>query len=71
MPTMKMDMGGSAGVFYGFVAAILDGAVSKFNLHALLCVAENSVDSKSYRNDDIIKSYSGKTVCIVLFFGWG
>ena len=32
------------------------------NLHALLCLAENSVDSKSQRPDDIVTHYSGKTV---------
>jgi probable aminopeptidase NPEPL1 len=31
-------------------------------LHALLCLAENAVDSRSARPDDIHTLYSGKTV---------
>ncbi|KAI9350308.1 peptidase M17, leucyl aminopeptidase [Obelidium mucronatum] len=62
MPTMKVDMGGSAGVFHGFVATILTEPPQNYSLHAILCIAENSVDERSFRPDDIISSYSGKTI---------
>ncbi|KAI9208231.1 uncharacterized protein BJ171DRAFT_490715 [Polychytrium aggregatum] len=60
MPGMKTDMGGSAAVLAGFEAAILSGC--KHNLYGLLCLAENAVDSRSFKNDDILTIYSGKTV---------
>ncbi|KAJ3397197.1 leucyl aminopeptidase [Chytriomyces confervae] len=62
MANMKTDMGGSGGVFQGFVATVLNGVNTNFNLHAILCIAENSVDERAYRVDDVITSYSGKTV---------
>ncbi|KAJ1562467.1 putative aminopeptidase npepl1, partial [Cladochytrium tenue] len=62
MTTMKTDMGGSAGVLYGFVAAVTTNAAKDMHLHAILCIAENSVDERSTRNDDILTSYSGKTI---------
>ncbi|KAJ3089404.1 hypothetical protein HK100_007758, partial [Physocladia obscura] len=62
MCNMKTDMGGSAGVFEGFIATVLNGVNKNFSLHAILCIAENSVDERSYRVDDIITAYSGKTV---------
>ncbi|KAJ3290818.1 putative aminopeptidase npepl1 [Rhizoclosmatium sp. JEL0117] len=62
MVGMKTDMGGSAGIFQGFVATVLNGINTNFALHAILCVAENSVDTRSFRPDDIITAYSGKTV---------
>ena len=55
-------MGGSAAVFCGFVAAVTTGVAKGVNLHAVLCIAENSVDERSTRPDDILTSYSGKTV---------
>ncbi|EKX54931.1 hypothetical protein GUITHDRAFT_160564 [Guillardia theta CCMP2712] len=60
MPSMKRDMGGSAAVLASFSAATQIGC--KFKLVALLCLAENSVDSVSMRPDDIITMLSGKTV---------
>jgi probable aminopeptidase NPEPL1 len=60
MPTMKCDMGGAASVMAGFEAAVLSG--TKVALHAVLCIAENSVDARSTRPDDILQLYSGKTV---------
>lgn len=60
MPTMKTDMGGSAAIYAAFEAAVLGGY--KENLHALLCIAENSVSAASTRPDDILYMYSGKTV---------
>lgn len=77
MCTMKSDMGGSAAILAAFEAAVLACASSssssvstsqtsvttpKWNLHALLCLAENSVDAHSTRPDDILYMYSGKTV---------
>eukprot|EP00835_Amoeboradix_gromovi_P004191 NODE_312_length_11237_cov_0.283624.p3 type:complete len:465 gc:universal NODE_312_length_11237_cov_0.283624:11010-9616(-) len=60
MTSMKSDMGGSAAC----VGALLNLVHSKVkqNIHAVLCIAENSVDAHSFRNDDIITMYSGKTV---------
>eukprot|EP00158_Paraphelidium_tribonemae_P002664 Partr_v1_DN25547_c0_g1_i1_m20797 putative Aminopeptidase len=60
MPTMKCDMGGSAAILAAFEAAVSGGY--KHSLHALLCLAENSVDANSTRPDDILYMYSGKTV---------
>ena len=60
MPGMKVDMAGSANVLAAFEATILQGFNQ--NLHAILCLAENSVDSTSTRPDDVLTLYSGKTV---------
>ncbi|CAD7963820.1 unnamed protein product [Amoebophrya sp. A120] len=57
---MKRDMGGSAGVFAGFLATVR--AEVKENICCLLCIAENSVSATAFRNDDILHMYSGKTV---------
>ncbi|KAJ3084687.1 hypothetical protein BCR33DRAFT_717863 [Rhizoclosmatium globosum] len=62
MSNMKTDMGGSAGVLHGFVSAVLNGVNTNYALHAILCIAENSVDERSFRVDDIVTAYSGKTV---------
>ncbi|KAJ1408272.1 cytosol aminopeptidase family, catalytic domain-containing protein [Ochromonadaceae sp. CCMP2298] len=61
MAGMKCDMGGSAAVLGGFAAAVLSKKL-KAPLHALLCIAENSVDERSIRPDDILTFLSGKTV---------
>ena len=60
MPGMKMDMGGAAAVIAAFEAAVRGGV--KVRLHALLCLAENSVGPESTRPDDVLDMYSGKTV---------
>ena len=60
MPGMKRDCGGAAAILYAFYAAVKRGF--KQNLHAVLCLAENSVGPKSTRPDDIHVMYSGKTV---------
>jgi len=60
MPGMKGDMGGAAAVLHAFSAAVELGYGQ--NLHALLCLAENSVGPDSTRPDDILTMYSGKTV---------
>lgn len=57
---MKCDMGGSAAILGAFIALATTGY--KHRLHALLCLAENAVGPQSYRNDDILTMYSGKTV---------
>ncbi len=60
MPGMKTDMGGAAAVLGAFVAAVKSGAKSR--IHAILCLAENSVAANATRPDDILHMYSGKTV---------
>ncbi|RME23164.1 MAG: leucyl aminopeptidase family protein [Deltaproteobacteria bacterium] len=60
MATMKGDMGGAAAVLGAFKAAVQSGFPHK--LVAVLCLAENAIGPKSYRPDDIITCYSGKTV---------
>jgi len=62
MPGMKRDMGGSAGVLGAFRAALLSNKGFNFNLHALLCVAENSVAGNATRPDDVHHMFSGRTV---------
>eukprot|EP01039_Chlorochromonas_danica_P004816 gene4816-5280_t len=61
MVGMKTDMGGSAAVLGAFLTAVADGGLQR-PLHALLCLAENSVGPLSTRPDDIITMLSGKTV---------
>jgi len=56
---MKRDMGGSAGLLGGFYAAVKSS--SKKNLALVMCIAENSVATNAFRQDDIITLYSGKT----------
>lgn len=60
MCTMKCDCGGAAGILGAFYAAVRLGFED--NLHAVFCLAENAVGPNSYRHDDIIRLYSGKTV---------
>lgn len=60
MPGMKRDCGGAAAILGGFYAAVKSGF--KQNLHAVFCLAENSVGPKSTRPDDIHRLYSGCTV---------
>ena len=60
MAGMKMDMGGAAAVLHAFEAAVMGGFPEE--LHAILCLAENSVGPNATRPDDILYMYSGKTV---------
>ncbi len=60
MPGMKGDMGGAAAVLAAFGAAV-EGGTDQC-LHAVLCLAENSVGPASLRPDDVITLYSGRTV---------
>jgi len=57
---MKGDMGGSAGLLGAFFAAVRLGVNRK--LHCVLCLAENAVGPKAFRNDDILYMKSGKSV---------
>eukprot|EP01061_Rhynchopus_euleeides_P030330 TRINITY_DN50419_c0_g1_i1.p1 TRINITY_DN50419_c0_g1~~TRINITY_DN50419_c0_g1_i1.p1 ORF type:complete len:515 (+),score=222.49 TRINITY_DN50419_c0_g1_i1:30-1574(+) len=57
---MKRDMGGSAGVLGGFLAAVRLGL--PVTLHALLALADNAVNEKSLRNDDVVRCLSGRTI---------
>jgi len=60
MPGMKRDMGGSAGVLGAFEALCQRGGCPRV-VHALLCLAENSVDMHATRPDDIHTMLSGLT----------
>eukprot|EP00731_Ephydatia_muelleri_P026051 Em0018g151a len=60
MPGMKRDCGGAAGILGAFYVAVKQGFTQ--NLHAVFCLAENSVGPLATRPDDIHKLYSGKTV---------
>ncbi|XP_030389160.1 probable aminopeptidase NPEPL1 isoform X1 [Gopherus evgoodei] len=60
MPGMKRDCGGAAAVLGAFKATVKQGF--KDNLHAVFCLAENSVGPNATRPDDIHVLYSGKTV---------
>ncbi|GAB4222103.1 MAG: leucyl aminopeptidase [Francisella sp.] len=60
MDTMKMDMGGAAAVMGTMKAiAMLNLPI---NVVGVMGLAENSVDSKSYRPGDVLKSMKGITV---------
>ena len=58
---MKSDMGGSAAVFGAFEALVNSG-FKDCPVHALLCIAENSVDERAARPDDVHIMLSGKSV---------
>ena len=66
---MKTDMGGAAGVLCGFLYACemimaseplsLDSSSS---IHCILCLVENCIGPSAFRNDDVLKMYSGLSV---------
>ncbi|KAJ8403300.1 hypothetical protein AAFF_G00355170 [Aldrovandia affinis] len=60
MPGTKRDCAGAAAVLGAFSAAVKQSF--KENLHAVFCLAENSIGPKATRPDDILRLYSGKTV---------
>ncbi len=60
METMKADMGGAAAVLGAF--RVLAREQLPIRISLLLCIAENAIDSKSYKPDDILRMHSGKTV---------
>mmetsp|Transcript_4053 Transcript_4053/g.13317 ORF Transcript_4053/g.13317 Transcript_4053/m.13317 type:complete len:318 (-) Transcript_4053:1558-2511(-) len=63
MCSMKMDCGGAAAVLSAFEGAVASGDYGPYtSLHCVLCVAENAIGPKAFRHDDILTSFSGKTV---------
>ncbi|XP_055381563.1 probable aminopeptidase NPEPL1 isoform X2 [Condylostylus longicornis] len=60
MPGMKRDCGGAAAILGAFYGAVKGGFQQ--NLHAVFCLAENSVGPNATRPDDIHTLYSGRTV---------
>ena len=62
MKGMKRDMGGAAAALGAFVALAQLPRTEPKTLHCILCIAENSLGSASFRNDDIFNLYSGKSV---------
>lgn len=72
---MKRDMGGAAAILGAFQAAVkaqlaeaaaAGGSTGRARpLHALLCLAENSVAANATRPDDVHTLYSGRTVRIL------
>eukprot|EP00188_Purpureofilum_apyrenoidigerum_P005099 Plantae.Rhodophyta-Purpureofilum_apyrenoidigerum.ctg6326.p1 GENE.Plantae.Rhodophyta-Purpureofilum_apyrenoidigerum.ctg6326~~Plantae.Rhodophyta-Purpureofilum_apyrenoidigerum.ctg6326.p1 ORF type:complete len:532 (-),score=72.74 Plantae.Rhodophyta-Purpureofilum_apyrenoidigerum.ctg6326:78-1598(-) len=60
MCEMKMDMGGSAAVLLAFKSAVELGYPE--NINAVLCIAENGIGPTALKPDDIVTSYSGKTI---------
>ncbi|MCP3917541.1 MAG: leucyl aminopeptidase family protein [bacterium] len=57
---MKADMGGAAAVLGAFRTLAASGAPHKVS--ALLCAAENAIGPAAFKNDDVLKFHSGKTV---------
>lgn len=60
METMKADMGGAAAVLGAFRVLLAENHPCRLSL--VLCIAENAVDARSYKPDDILHMHSGKTV---------
>lgn len=60
MVGMKGDCGGAAAVLGAFLAFVKSKPT--INVHAVLCLAENSVGPNATRPDDIHQLYSGRTV---------
>jgi len=60
---MRCDMAGAAAVLYT-IKTLAELKIKK-NVIAAIPLAENAIDSKSYKPGDIFKSYSGKTVEIL------
>lgn len=58
MPGMKRDCAGAAAILGAFQAIVKSSF--KQNLHAVFCLAENSVGPNSTRPDDIHTLYSGR-----------
>lgn len=61
MNGMKDDMAGSAACLGSFRSIVQAGGLSR-PLHAVLCIAENSIDSRAFRPDDVLTMLSGKSV---------
>jgi len=58
MPGMKRDCAGAAAILGAFQAIVKSNF--KQNLHAVFCLAENSIGPDSTRPDDIHTLYSGR-----------
>jgi probable aminopeptidase NPEPL1 len=61
MVGIKRGMGGSAAILGAFEALVSTKATTT-TLHAILCIAENSIAAVCTRPDDILAMYSKKTV---------
>lgn len=57
---MKGDMGGSAAVLGAFRVLTQSGYAGRLSL--IMCIAENAVDERSFKPDDVLVAHSGKTV---------
>ncbi len=60
MTSMKCDMAGGAAIL-ATMRTIADLNL-KVNVTALVPTVENAIDARSYKNGDVYRSYSGKTV---------
>jgi probable aminopeptidase NPEPL1 len=60
MNGMKCDMGGAAAVLGAFLALVKSGAPCRVSV--VLCMAENAIGPGSFKNDDILRMHSKKTV---------
>ena len=60
MCEMKFDKGGACAALQAF--SVIVQQKLQVTTHSLLCLAENAVGPDSFRNDDILTLYSGKTV---------
>ncbi|MBI2464486.1 leucyl aminopeptidase family protein [Candidatus Peregrinibacteria bacterium] len=60
MRTMKQDIAGAATVLGAFEALVLMG-IQK-NIIVVIPTAENAISEESYRPDDVLTMYNGKTV---------
>ncbi len=63
MLSMKQDMAGGASVIGAIHALALNK--TPVNVIGIVPMVENAISSNAYRPDDVIKSYSGKTVEII------
>jgi probable aminopeptidase NPEPL1 len=59
MNGMKSDMGGAAAVFGGFLTAVQLKA--PIPLDCVLCLADNAIGPRAFRNNDIVIFKSGRT----------
>jgi probable aminopeptidase NPEPL1 len=60
---MKRDMGGAAASFGAFMSLVsLPDTARPKTIHCVLCLAENMIGPNAFRNDDVLRLYSGKTV---------
>ncbi|XP_055357065.1 probable aminopeptidase NPEPL1 [Paramacrobiotus metropolitanus] len=57
---MKRDCGGAAAVLGAFQSAVQAGFENE--LYAILCLAENAISRDASRPDDVVYSYSGKSI---------